>query len=599
MDLGTMGVKVEKGRYRSLDDFANDLKLVTSNAKAFNPEGTIYHTEADRLETWGLDQISKAASTVIQYETDWNMDGDNEGIEDDADDYSLAVDAPQDVETRSRSPSLSLGTSRLNMLRRGPRGPYNKKENAVTVAETIDAEGRLPGSKDGLGAFPPNSDLARTMLMLKHKGKRYKTKKERLRFEKDGPPFRNDGSLDYTEVEDPFSYFSGLVPEPLTRPQLVPLYHSQPVPVSNVPTLLREATATPSPAGPSYPMPTMFPSSAQLPQPAASTSDKHWSVLRGGVPRRLKEESGTNTEDLEEHAREPHALDFGSLAVLAGELAAEMRRRGEFLPEAIEEADVLQKTAVRLSLQIPPTAAQPDDDYWSVSHAHDAETYIRDVVYGGLDGLAYARSLAEFVSTPALDCDSPATPDSRPLGMSLPTWVSRNVLDPLTGGRHALLQQTAMQLKSASCVVDEDDSKLPALVAAAVQVRPQAASSLAALRQIQTYQIDMGALLQSAEDMTHSEKEWEGHGLEPDKVDLNAVLDYVADALYLLQAEQDGHIKLEPDVNMDTGESAVLRNLRLNLLELAKRAPVDTLARLPGSDLVPELYRPFVPTLST
>jgi bromodomain-containing protein 7 len=43
-------------------------------------------------------------------------------------------------------------------------------------------------------------------------------------------------------------------------------------------------------------------------------------------------------------------------------------------------------------------------------------------------------------------------------------------------------------------------------------------------------------------------------------------------------------------------EDPILRNLRLNLLALAKRAPLDTIARLP-KDLVPEHIRQFVPTL--
>ncbi|KAF8067035.1 Bromodomain-containing protein, partial [Lyophyllum atratum] len=50
IDLGTMSVKVDRGKYRSLEDFASDLRLVASNAKAFNPPGTIYYTEAERIE---------------------------------------------------------------------------------------------------------------------------------------------------------------------------------------------------------------------------------------------------------------------------------------------------------------------------------------------------------------------------------------------------------------------------------------------------------------------------------------------------------------------------------------------------------------------
>ncbi|EDR02465.1 uncharacterized protein LACBIDRAFT_149883, partial [Laccaria bicolor S238N-H82] len=50
MDFGTMTDKVNRAKYRSLEDFASDLRLVTTNAKIFNPPGTIYHTEAERIE---------------------------------------------------------------------------------------------------------------------------------------------------------------------------------------------------------------------------------------------------------------------------------------------------------------------------------------------------------------------------------------------------------------------------------------------------------------------------------------------------------------------------------------------------------------------
>lgn len=42
------------------------------------------------------------------------------------------------------------------------------------------------------------------------------------------------------------------------------------------------------------------------------------------------------------------------------------------------------------------------NNYWSTQRAVTAEEYIRDIVYGGVDGLAYVRSLAEFVSTPGV-----------------------------------------------------------------------------------------------------------------------------------------------------------------------------------------------------
>jgi bromodomain-containing protein 7/9 len=54
----------------------------------------------------------------------------------------------------------------------------------------------------------------------------------------------------------------------------------------------------------------------------------------------------------------------------------------------------------------------------------------------------------------------------------------------------------------------------------------------------------------------------------------------------------------EPDEVQKTIEDPPLRNLRLNLLALAKRAPLDTIAHLP-KDLVPAHIRRFVPTLSS
>ena len=38
-----------------------------------------------------------------------------------------------------------------------------------------------------------------------------------------------------------------------------------------------------------------------------------------------------------------------------------------------------------------------EEDYWK-GKATEAEAYIRDVVYGGVDGFAYVRSLAEFLT---------------------------------------------------------------------------------------------------------------------------------------------------------------------------------------------------------
>ena len=91
--------------------------------------------------------------------------------------------------------------------------------------------------------------------------------------------------------------------------------------------------------------------------------------------------------------------------------------------------------------------------------------------------------------------------------------------------------------------------------------------------------------------------------------ELAEVLDYVADLITELNRRMKDTEDKSPllmelsasgtnDTNLTLGEDAAMRNLRLNLLALAKRAPLDTIARLP-LELVPEHIRPCISTLDT
>jgi bromodomain-containing protein 7/9 len=149
-----------------------DFRLVVTNAKIFNPPGTIYHTEADRLEMWGLDHIAKASAHVIEYETDWNIDVEQDedaALVIDEDDDHVTASTPREIEGSQIAASPAPSSVPQQYIKRGPRGPY-KKGTSMGISEGIDAEGRLPGSKDGVGAFPPGSDWAEMMVALKIKG---------------------------------------------------------------------------------------------------------------------------------------------------------------------------------------------------------------------------------------------------------------------------------------------------------------------------------------------------------------------------------------------------------------------------------------------
>lgn len=146
----------------------DDFRLVISNAKTFNPPGTIYHNEAERIEAWASDHISKASSYVIEYETDWNIEVErDEDVNVDADeDGAVGRGVPAGPDTPGRrSPSVA-SASVPPPNRRGKNAA--KKEG---IPEELESDGHLPGFKDGVGVFPPGSDWAEVMLALKLKGK--------------------------------------------------------------------------------------------------------------------------------------------------------------------------------------------------------------------------------------------------------------------------------------------------------------------------------------------------------------------------------------------------------------------------------------------
>jgi bromodomain-containing protein 7 len=221
-------------------------------------------------------------------------------------------------------------------------------------------------------------------------------------------------------VEDPFAVLSVFVQEPLSRLFVAPLY-PPPAPSAQAPSQYDPSSSRLQSQPPLAPFPTSInfhldysPPNISIPtnEPTGSTKRRHWVISRN-LSRRGNQkdddselQEGPDTQFL----REAHAVDFGSFAPLAGALEEEMRRRGITVQESDVEAttlDVLRESvdceatnkdhAVPGSLDSARAGAQ-SSDYWNSQRAAEAEEYIRDLVYGGVDGLAYVRSLAEFVT---------------------------------------------------------------------------------------------------------------------------------------------------------------------------------------------------------
>lgn len=50
MDLGTMTTKLRNGKYKTMDDFKDDVELIIRNCRQFNPPGTFPVLAAENLE---------------------------------------------------------------------------------------------------------------------------------------------------------------------------------------------------------------------------------------------------------------------------------------------------------------------------------------------------------------------------------------------------------------------------------------------------------------------------------------------------------------------------------------------------------------------
>ena len=196
---------------------------------------------------------------------------------------------------------------------------------------------------------------------------------------------------------------------------------------------------------------------------APTSRRRHWTITRNSSSRQKgKEKEDDHLEGIGggnggfgvevpawQLAREAHAVDFGSFALLEAELEAEMRRRKlgigvngvngstggvldveekggdkqqdfmfEFIRDSLDASQALRNagggedgmTATPTPGPKPTPAPRTvrtgtnllANAYWTSQRAAEAEGYIRDLVYGGVDGLAYVRSLAEFVGDSCL-----------------------------------------------------------------------------------------------------------------------------------------------------------------------------------------------------
>lgn len=197
----------------------------------------------------------------------------------------------------------------------------------------------------------------------------------------------------------------------------------------------------------------------------------------------------------------------------------------------------------------------------SAEEARDGVEYVRDTVYGGTEGLAYARSLMAFVNgasaaaarTRAAVSSTGEGEDVKPgkepadqqeeweeppggLGMSLQDWITQNILQPATGGMHGVLATTADRLRASTSTStstpsastklepadeEEEDEKptftfappdpdpIDAQIQRSMHVNPALRAHLAAVVARRKDKINLSALIRDPADLRATDDAWD------------------------------------------------------------------------------------------
>jgi bromodomain-containing protein 7 len=395
-------------------------------------------------------------------------------------------------------------------------------------------------------------------------------------------------------VEDPFSVLSALIPDPsCAAPLVTPLFPppppqpdaspqiTLPLPI-NVPAPTKVPTAATTSAAP-----------VSQSTPAESTKSKyrHWTVTRPAPQRGKAKDPAIEERPPTPEWRKPrplHAADYGLFPSLATTDPSSPGGKTEVL--ATQERLF---GALYASLENPAaeSSSSSTNNEGGTATATVAQSWLREIVYGGWDGLAYMRSVAEFVTphaNPDLNTDAKEE-DASDRGIlnanaTLAGYVDAVLVDELTEGRHRTVEAalTGQQQNGAT-------AEPPALPPT---------------------QLDLGSLISAPNELFDAENAWVGAGANEDSAVLARALDH---ATHLLEQLQQQHVQstrtgagaegmdvdLEPEERESTGSKErqdLETELRMNLIALAKRAPLDQIARMP-SELVPPHLRHVVPTI--
>ena len=324
---------------------------------------------------------------------------------------------------------------------------------------------------------------------------------------------------------------------------------------------------------------------------ATPTKRRHWTINRHSGRGRAKdgdEEDAHISLPQREHA----TADYGSMSVLMAGLAAESTTQNN-VNDQPRLFDLL-----RNSIDGRDVSSKPDTNSTEAA-ALDAQDYIWSLVYGGVDGLAYVRSLAEFLWNP------PSSSNSEDEPFPLENWVENNIVDTITERRHRLVRRIVHQLTTRSDEpLDPSAFDVSEDVRRSLHVYPRLEDLIVAL----SSQIDIQNLVNRPLELAQAEFEWSGAAFkqarrqqreasgtltidnpmstlvapsqdassDADKDDqevLDHALEYSRQRLLQLMQSDSANNTQSSGIEDPLG-----RDLRMNLLALSKRVPLQLLS---------------------
>ncbi len=231
--------------------------------------------------------------------------------------------------------------------------------------------------------------------------------------------------------------------------------------------------------------------------------------------------------------------------------------------------------ALRTSLE---SAARSEN---SANQATTAQSWLREVVYGGFDGLAYMRSVAEFIAPPPGVPPAAGDPSPNLPSTALTEYVDTVLIDELTECRHRTIEAAVTQPELPSRNSHETAIPEPPIV-------PQTP-------------LDLGSLILAPNELFDAENTWVAAGMNEDSAVLSRALDHSAhllEQLYTRRASAGEIIGPGEAEENAIKERDLETELRMNLIALAKRAPLDQIAKIP-QELVPPHLRHVIPTIGS